>query len=177
MVTQCNTVLRIVFCAFCMDSFEKNIRNMLKVHCISLCWDVHSWTSPLTPSLTNSPLCLQCNLHAQHHMPLSASLMEDHLRKVYLWKNAHEIKRCLCMSFTKVRKSCFHGAPCSVAQWTYISSLLHPENVSYDINKISIMTSSNENIFRFTGPLCREFTGHQWRGASTFSLICARING
>ena len=43
------------------------------------------------------------------------------------------------------------------------------------------MTSSNGNIFRVTGPLCREFTGHphkgQWRGALVFSLICAWING
>ena len=45
------------------------------------------------------------------------------------------------------------------------------------------MTSSNGNIFRATGPLCREFTGPvisphngQWRGALIFSLICAWIN-
>ena len=39
------------------------------------------------------------------------------------------------------------------------------------------MTSSNENIFRVTGHLCEEFTGHkgQWRGALMFSLICAWI--
>ena len=48
-----------------------------------------------------------------------------------------------------------------------------------------MMTSSNGNIFRVTGPLCREFTGYQWipltkaneRGALMFSLICAWING
>ena len=48
-----------------------------------------------------------------------------------------------------------------------------------------MMTSSNGNIFRVTGPLCGEFTGHwwiphhkgQWRGALVFSLKCARING
>ena len=46
------------------------------------------------------------------------------------------------------------------------------------------MTSSNGNIFRVTGHLCKEFTGHrwfphksQWRGALMNSLICARING
>ena len=27
---------------------------------------------------------------------------------------------------------------------------------------IFMMTSSNENIFRVTGPLCGEFTGHRW---------------
>ena len=42
------------------------------------------------------------------------------------------------------------------------------------------MTSSNGNIFRVTGHLCGEFTGHrwiphtngQWRGALMLSLIC-----
>ena len=47
-----------------------------------------------------------------------------------------------------------------------------------------MMTSSNGNIFRVTGPLCVEFTGRwpvnsphngQWRGALMFSLICAWI--
>ena len=48
------------------------------------------------------------------------------------------------------------------------------------------MTSSNGNIFRVTGPLCGEFTGHrwnpltlkgQWRGAVIYSLICAWTTG
>ena len=54
--------------------------------------------------------------------------------------------------------------------------------VSGDIGGVQDMTtSSNGNIFRVTGPLCGEFTGHrwipvtkgQWRGALMFSLICA----
>ena len=48
-----------------------------------------------------------------------------------------------------------------------------------------MMTSSNGNIFRVTGPLCGTFTRHrwisphegQWRGALMFSLICVWING
>ena len=42
------------------------------------------------------------------------------------------------------------------------------------------MTSSNEDIFSVTGPLCGEFTGHRWikwRGTLMFSLFCAWING
>ena len=39
-----------------------------------------------------------------------------------------------------------------------------------------MITSSNGNIFRVTGHLCGEFTGHWWRGALMFSLICAWIN-
>ena len=52
---------------------------------------------------------------------------------------------------------------------------------------VFMMTSSNGNIFRVTGPLCGEFTGHwlihrsrvnsphknQWHGDLMFSLICA----
>ena len=49
----------------------------------------------------------------------------------------------------------------------------------------SMMTSSNGNIFRVTGLLCREFTGQlvnspqkgQWRGALMFSLMYAWTNG
>ena len=39
----------------------------------------------------------------------------------------------------------------------------------------SIMTSSNGNIFRVTGPLCGEFTGHRWiprTNASDAELWC-----
>ena len=50
---------------------------------------------------------------------------------------------------------------------------------------MSMMPSSNGNIFRVTGPLCREFSDWspmnsphkgQWRGALMFYLICAWIN-
>ena len=40
-----------------------------------------------------------------------------------------------------------------------------------------LMTSSNGNIFCFTGLLCGEFTGHRSRGALMFSLISAWWNG
>ena len=52
----------------------------------------------------------------------------------------------------------------------------------HDIYKM--MTSSNGSIFRVTGPLRGEFTGHrwiphkgQWRGTLMFSLICVWTNG
>ena len=48
-----------------------------------------------------------------------------------------------------------------------------------------MITSSNGNIFHVTGPLCGEFTSHQWithtKASDTvlwfFSWICAWING
>ena len=47
--------------------------------------------------------------------------------------------------------------------------------VDQDLQFVVMMTSSNGNIFRVTGPLCEEFTGH--RGALMFSLICAWTHG
>ena len=55
----------------------------------------------------------------------------------------------------------------------------HPTNYSADINRqyweVDTMTSSNGNIFRVPGPLCREFTGHRWiphTKASDVELWC-----
>ena len=52
---------------------------------------------------------------------------------------------------------------------------------------LGMMTSSNRNLFRATGPLWGEFTSPrspvnsphkgQWRGALMFSFICVWING
>ena len=44
-------------------------------------------------------------------------------------------------------------------------------------NTSFMMTSSNGNIFRVTGPLWGESTGDQWRGVLMFSLICTWTNG
>ena len=41
---------------------------------------------------------------------------------------------------------------------------------------MTMMTSSNEDIFRVTGPLCGESKG-QWRGALMLLLLCVWING
>ena len=48
-------------------------------------------------------------------------------------------------------------------------------------NESTMMTSWNENVFRVTGHLCGEFSGHRWfprtgLGALMFSLICVWIN-
>ena len=43
--------------------------------------------------------------------------------------------------------------------WRYASSRL---NVVTCGRELIMMTSTNGNIFRITGPLCGEFTGHRW---------------
>ena len=79
--------------------------------------------------------------------------------------------------------------------WFVVISYMLPEAVIarravFEITKhplcarLYMMTSSNGNIFRVTGPLCGEFTSPvnsphkgQWRGALMFSLICVWMNG
>ena len=62
------------------------------------------------------------------------------------------------------------------------TSCLHSLNGHYPYHPLPalgyiVMTSSNGNIFRVTGALCGEYTGHRWCGALMFSLICVWING
>ena len=64
------------------------------------------------------------------------------------------------------------------------SSLAHIRITRPQWINLSMMTSSNGNIFRVTGHLCEEFTGHGWiprKKASDaelwYFLICAWING
>ena len=47
-----------------------------------------------------------------------------------------------------------------------------------DLGLCCMMTSSNGNIFRITGPLCREFPGHRWiplTKASDTGLVFFRL--
>ena len=59
----------------------------------------------------------------------------------------------------------------------------YPNTTKQTCEPCAMMTSSNENILRVTGPLWGEYTGHrtshkdQWRGALIFSLICPWRNG
>ena len=70
-----------------------------------------------------------------------------------------------------------------IYKYRYMGRMAHCENVLKSahgvmtLKHVPMMTSSNGNIFRVTGPLCGEFTGHRWHGAFMFSLICVWING
>ena len=49
-------------------------------------------------------------------------------------------------------------------EWVVEADFLHEPArcASESVLKINMMTSSNKIIFRVTGPLCGEFTGHWW---------------
>ena len=74
------------------------------------------------------------------------------------------------------RKSCIH-----VDSNNHSMTMHYTSMIQYN----TMMTSSNGNIFLVTGPLCWEFTGHQWIPRTKasdaelwcFSLICVWING
>ena len=67
---------------------------------------------------------------------------------------------------------------------TYQCQAISRQSTDYKFG-LFMMTSSNGNIFRVTGPLCGEFTGHRWIPSTKasdaelwfFSLICVWING
>ena len=67
-------------------------------------------------------------------------------------------------------------------EWTFLWLFTHVRGF---IIRRGLMTSSNEHIFRLTGPLCGEFNGHRWIPLTKasdaellmFSLICTWING
>ena len=69
--------------------------------------------------------------------------------------------------------------------WLMIPWLIESPSHQQPRRAATMMTSSNGNIFRVTGPLCGEFIGHRWiprtkAGNASFVmfyLICARING
>ena len=69
-------------------------------------------------------------------------------------------------------------------KWSRVPSLVVLNCVGR-AERYIMMTSSNRNIFRVTGPLCGEFTGHRWiplTKASDAELWCflwpaSRVNG
>ena len=92
--------------------------------------------------------------------PTTASSCQNQSWYIMLWAS---VRSCNGVEM------CFPKTPYNFACW-----------------RLYVMTSSNGDIFRVTGPLCGEFTGQrwipltgkgQWRGDLMFSLICAWTNG
>ena len=97
-----------------------------------------------------------------------------------LWAN--ETSRDLSLRYVSDGYTILHKGWRAVNMHQYIGSGLLQDGRS-SLPELIVMTT-NGNIFRVTGPLCGEFTGHrwiprtkgQWRGALMFSLICAWTN-
>ena len=120
---------------------------------------------------------------------------------MYLY-NHGQCWKCLCLYIRMRGCCCWQWVPrsqCKVGshwlsrflEWS-LHMLFQILSIGYHIDCVCLamscrrmMTSSNGNIFRVTGHLCREFTGHRWIPRTMasnakfwcFSLICAWLNG
>ena len=122
----------------------------------------------------------------------------------YYWTSLMTSQHWFRQWLGAVRQQAFTWTDVDLHPCRHMASLSHNELkckvVSHDRNKLqwnliqnimSMMTSSNGNIFRVTGSLCREFTSHRWihspvtgefpsqkpvTQALMFSLIYAWIN-
>ena len=113
-----------------------------------------------------------------HHQKLTFNRMST--------PQCHEIN---VMTFdTECHEICFVGRKTNVMtlmSWDLENVMRFSFSGTGPRSSSIMMTTSNGNIFRVTGPLCWEFTGHrlvpplkyQWRGALMFSLICVWTNG
>ena len=94
-------------------------------------------------------------------------------------------------------KSCSFITSVSLAQpfWSYVQSTILASSAKFQndwgtekwvigkwpsvlwcIYPHPVMTSSNGNIFRVTGPLCGEFTGHRWIPLSHRSILLTKAS-
>ena len=65
------------------------------------------------------------------------------------------ITHCCCHSYSPLTFS-----RCSKYPNSFFDNMKHIHMRNRQV--VDMMTSSNENILRVTGPLCGEFTGHRW---------------
>ena len=83
-------------------------------------------------------------------------------RRVYgsLWFKYLYTKTAKCDKYnSKLNK--YYGSSCYYQWQNAYQLLIQLRTLSVDTNR-NMMTSSNGNIFRVTGPLCGEFTGRRW---------------
>ena len=68
--------------------------------------------------------------------------------------------------FSIILKGCFRDGFMNWKRFLHYWPFIIPQPVAHGFfslrTKDIMMTSSNRNIFRITGPLCGEFTGHRW---------------
>ena len=87
-----------------------------------------------------------------------------------------------CSVCGKVTREKLHG---TISIWRYRLAIKGILIIRIMRSQYRMMTSSNGNMFRVTGHLCGEFTGHRWIPLTKasdaellmFSLICAWIHG
>ena len=128
-----------------------------------------------TPIITPVPVKQPCQIWVKSADKKSQQNTTKHERCVQF------LRRTVCVVCAELDANPFAGTVI-IDLGSFIFAELPLELLS--VTKLTwnfiMMTSSNGNIFRITGHLCGEFTGHrwiprsngQWLGTLMFSLIC-----
>ena len=124
-------------------------------------------------SLLFAQKCVQANTREFHQSPTGGSPREFHQSQVdhihtrtHTHTHTHTQRACQVFHYhdwchhVTVRVAAMHTRATGGAFLSGIVSMT--EEYHESISRILMMTSSNGNIFRVTGPLCGEFTGHRW---------------
>ena len=131
-----------------------------------------------------SLLCCYNQLQFNHCSFLSSMQAPWHKRGQHLpvdWPSKGHIEfDDLCLRYRPGLDLVLRGVNFEVQPGEKVGVSIQPAQPSY-----VMMTSSNGNMFRVTGPSCGEFTGHRWiphtkartRGSLMFSMISAWMNG
>ena len=146
--------------AYCLTAPNHYIKILLVRFC-----DIHLWSA----WQTNAQATILNNIYENCSFKMIATSYRGAMSTsvVRFSEILIKIQRCLRRYSIRSSVDCRHFLPLPMCQ-----------------NNKRMMTSSNGNIFRVTGPLCGEFTGHRWIPLTKasdaellmFSLIRTRIN-
>ena len=151
------------------------IKNFVLVAWLFTHWGqvTHIWFSNLTIIGSNnglSPIWHQAIIWT-NAVSLSFEPLRTHFRKIvfqiqtYLFKKMHfKMLSGKCQPFClglNVLNACCHCLWKSLQHYHIHMSHFCVEKLDFQ-GQGNMMTSSNGNIFRVTGHLCEEFTGHRW---------------
>ena len=90
------------------------------------------------------------------------NVIMDSLNRRKMQQFVGEHRRCFGTNTGTVRKKQKTKSKQSVSDKVMGIILFSCLHTAYPLNYAHMRTSSNGNIFRVTGPLCGEFTGHRW---------------
>ena len=127
-------------------------------------WSVSTTSKKMEPGLHKwSSSCV---------MVLTASFSNISMAPVYIWDGIHQNQRKVCLRSSRSIRYCtlfgIHFYKCASFYFNFCFIMMNP---------------SNGNIFRITGLLCGELTGHRWKIALkspvpwSFDVFCdLRLN-
>ena len=127
--------------------------------------DVKIWMVSLIIMFAVHPICTQDAIFKKSSVSPAGT---GTILWLYQWEWSHPIAEIVDQWSTRIPLSWLQKFedPCDLDLWTIdlkiVYHTLSPHGLYLCHIGINMMTSSNGNIFRVTGPLCGEFTGRRW---------------